>query len=69
MGCDRIRFLKPVFVGDTLTARYTIERIDDDKRRTHSKVEILNQRGELVVVGEHLMKWLPPDGDEGAKAG
>ena len=59
MGYDRIRFLKPVFIGDTLTARYTIQAIDPVKSRSHSKVEVRNQHGELVVVGEHLMKWLP----------
>jgi acyl dehydratase len=56
LGYDRIRFLKPVFVGDTLTARYTIQSLDGDRSR--SKVEVHNQAGELVVVGEHLMKWL-----------
>lgn len=59
MGYDRIRFLKPVFIGDTLTARYTIESIDPVKSRSQSKVEVENQRGELVLVGQHLMKWLP----------
>ena len=28
LGYDRIRFLKPVFIGDTLTARYTIVALD-----------------------------------------
>jgi acyl dehydratase len=65
MGYDRVRFLKPVFVGDTLTARYTIESLDPVKRRSVSKVEIANQHGDLVVVGEHLMKWLPPASDAG----
>lgn len=60
MGYDRVRFLKPVFIGDTLTARYTVASIDRDKSRSHSKVEVVNQLGELVVAGEHLMKWFPP---------
>ena len=64
MGYDRIRFLKPVFIGDTLTARYTIAALDPVKSRSHSKVEVVNQRGELVVAGEHLMKWLPPESSE-----
>ena len=59
MGYDKIRFLKPVYIGDTLTARYTIEAREHEKSRTRSKVEVINQRGELVVAGEHLMKWLP----------
>ncbi len=61
MGYDRIRFLKPVFAGDTLTARYTILELDPATRRSRSKVEVVKGDGELAVVGEHLMKWLPED--------
>ena len=61
MGYDRIRFLKPVFIGDTLTARYTILELDPATRRSRSKVEVVKGDGELAVVGEHLMKWLPAE--------
>lgn len=57
LGYDRIRFLRPVFIGDILTARYTVQALEGDRSR--SKVEVLNQEGELVVAGEHIMKWLP----------
>lgn len=57
LGYDRIRFLKPVYIGDTLTARYIVQALEGDRSR--SKVEVVNQRGELVVAGEHIMKWLP----------
>jgi len=60
MGFDRIRFLKPVFIGDTLTARYTIRELDPVRSRSRSLVEVRNQHGDVVVTGEHLMKWLPP---------
>ena len=59
LGYDRIRFLKPVFLGDTITATYTVEKIDAAARRTWAKVEIANQHGELVTVGQHLLKWTP----------
>jgi acyl dehydratase len=59
LGYDRIRFLAPVFVGDTLTARYTILELDAASRRSRSKVEVVKNGGELAVVGEHIMKWLP----------
>jgi acyl dehydratase len=59
LGYDRIRFLAPVFVGDTLTARYTVLELDPATRRSRSKVEVLKANGELAVAGEHLMKWLP----------
>lgn len=64
LGYDRIRFLKPVFVGDTLTARYTILELDPATRRSRSRVEVVKDGGALAVAGEHLMKWLPPR-DEG----
>ena len=57
LGYDRIRFIKPVFIGDTLTARYTIQALEGDRSR--SRAEVINQAGELVVAGEHVMKWLP----------
>jgi len=59
LGYDRIRFLGPVFVGDTLTARYTVLEVDADARRSRAKVEVVKASGELAVAGEHLMKWLP----------
>jgi acyl dehydratase len=59
LGYDRIRFLKPVFLGDTITVTYTVEKIDKTARRTWAKVEIVNQDGELVTVGQHLLKWTP----------
>jgi acyl dehydratase len=59
MGYDRIRFVAPVFIGDTLTASYTVQAVNREASRSSSRVEVHNQRNELVVVGEHLMKWLP----------
>lgn len=59
LGYDRIRFLAPVFVGDTLTARYTVAELDPATQRSRAKVEVLKASGELAVAGEHLMKWLP----------
>jgi 3-hydroxybutyryl-CoA dehydratase len=59
LGYDRIRFLKPVFFGDTITVTYTVEKIDAAARRSWAKVEIANQDGELVAVGQHLLKWTP----------
>jgi len=59
LGYDRIRFLKPVFIDDTLTARYMIEDVDADAGRSRSRVEVTNQHGELCLAGTHVMRWLP----------
>ena len=58
LGYDRIRFLKPVFINDTVTLTYTISEIDLEKRRTRAKVEAVNQDGVLVAVAEHIMAWV-----------
>jgi 3-hydroxybutyryl-CoA dehydratase len=58
-GYDRVRFIGPVFFGDTVTVSYTIEKLDGANNRTFSKVEVKNQRGELVAAAVHIMKWVP----------
>jgi acyl dehydratase len=59
LGYDKIRFLQPVFINDTITARYTVEEIDSEAARSRSKVEIVNQAGELCLAGTHILKWVP----------
>ena len=56
VGYDRIRFLKPVYFGDTLRIDYVIESIDRVKERTIAKVEVKNQKDELVAVLTHIMQ-------------
>ena len=47
-----LKFLKPVYVGDTVTAVATVTDKLEEKRRAVIKTECYNQRGELVIVGE-----------------
>jgi acyl dehydratase len=59
-GYDRLRFVKPVFIGDTIRSIVTIkEKRDDTKRPAHGIVvealQVANQRGETVLVCEHLL--------------
>jgi acyl dehydratase len=60
LGYDRVRIIKPVFIDDTVTARYTVEKVDEEAGRALSKVEIINQNGELCLVGTHILKWVSP---------
>jgi 3-hydroxybutyryl-CoA dehydratase len=60
LGYDRVRFLKPVFIGDTLTARYTVEALDAEAARSRSKAEVVNHTGEVVLAATHIMKWVAP---------
>jgi len=59
-GYDKLRFPKPVFIGDTLRTRVTIkEKQEDPKRQTLGRVveacEVLNQRDEVVLYCEHIL--------------
>ena len=56
VGYDRIRFLKPVYFGDTLTIDYEIASIERERERTVAKIEVKNQRDELVLVATHIMQ-------------
>ena len=57
LGYDGIRFIAPVRIGDTITVRYRLLERDPSRRRTTSEFEVVNQRGEKVLVGRHIMKW------------
>ena len=59
LGYDRIRFLKPVFFGDTITVNYEITGIDTDRRRAVGDIKVTNQDGDLVGVAQHILKWVP----------
>lgn len=59
-GYERLRFPKPVFIGDTIHTKVTISAKEDDpKRPTHGrvveKVEVLNQRGQCVLACGHVL--------------
>jgi acyl dehydratase len=58
LGYDRIRFLAPVYFGDTVTVNYRVAEIDTTKRRSTASIEVTNQDGTLVAVGRHILKWV-----------
>jgi acyl dehydratase len=60
LGFDRVSFLKPVFFGDTLVTTYTVEAIDEEKRRSIARVEVHNQAGDLMAIARHINAWVPP---------
>jgi acyl dehydratase len=59
-GYDRIRFIGPVFIGDTITVTAEITEKSDHKKRpgelgyVHELVTVTNQRDETVLVLTHL---------------
>lgn len=56
-GYDKIRFLRPTFLGDTVTTTYEVVEIDREGGKSLAKMECTNQRNELVAVGTHVMRW------------
>jgi len=58
LGYDKVRFIRPVFIGDTLKTVYTIKELNSESRRSTGTCEIFNQNDELCLVGDHIMKWV-----------
>ena len=56
VGYDRVRFIKPVYLGDTINIEYVITSLDRERERIISRVEVKNQQGELVCVADHIMQ-------------
>jgi acyl dehydratase len=59
-GYDRIRFIRPVFIGDTITVTAEISEAFDDPKlpdargHVHERVTVQNQRDETVLALVHL---------------
>jgi 3-hydroxybutyryl-CoA dehydratase len=45
------KFLKPVRIGDTITAVVTVEEIIREKKRVRIRTQVFNQKDEMVVDG------------------
>jgi 3-hydroxybutyryl-CoA dehydratase len=58
LGYDRVRFLAPVFFGDTVTVEYRISAIDGERRRASADIRVVNQDGTLVAVATQVLKWV-----------
>ena len=59
-GFDRLHFVKPVFIGDTLHVRVTLKEKRESPKRPDCDIviellEAINQRSEVVVACEHLL--------------
>src|SRR2546426_2527255 len=56
VGFDRIRFIEPVFIGDTVTVTYEITDVEIERSRTIAKIEVVNQHGKIVAIATHIQK-------------
>lgn len=50
-----LKFLKPVYFGDTITAECTVDEIIKEKNRVVLKTVCTNQKGEIVIDGKALV--------------
>ena len=58
-GYDRLRFIRPVFIGDTIAVKASITKKRDHPKRSthgfvHETIEITNQHADTVLICEHL---------------
>lgn len=57
-GHDNVRFVNPVFIGDTITVHTEVVEVgdyDDEFGRVVNKYTVTNQRDETVLVDEHIL--------------
>lgn len=54
---QELRFLAPVRIGDTLTARVEVKEVLEGKNRVRLETTVRNQQGKVVVDGE---AWVMP---------
>lgn len=59
-GYERLRFPKPVHIGDTIRTQVTIAAAEDDPKRptfgrVTEKLQVLNQRDEYVLACDHIL--------------
>jgi acyl dehydratase len=57
-GYDRIRFIRGVRLGDTVTVEYRITEHVPEEAKTFAQVTCTNQRGEVVAAATHIMKFV-----------
>ncbi len=58
-GYDRLRFIKPVHIGDTIRVKVVISEKSESKKpelgTVIEHVEVFNQRDEIVLVCDHIL--------------
>lgn len=59
-GYERLRFPKPVFIGDTIRTLLTVSAKEPDPRRpAYGRIvetcQVVNQRGETVMACDHVL--------------
>jgi acyl dehydratase len=59
-GYEKLRFPRPVFIGDTIRTRLIVSTKEADPKRSDrgrvvESCQVINQRGEVVLACEHIL--------------
>jgi len=54
-----LKFIAPVYIGDTVTAKATVKEIREDKPIVTIETTCENQNGEMLITGEGKIMILP----------
>lgn len=52
---QNMRFQRPVFIGDTVTANVEVKSVDNEKRFVTVSTDCVNQEGESILTGEAVV--------------
>jgi acyl dehydratase len=55
-GYDRVRFIRPMFIGDTVTVRYELTAYDQDAQKTLGTITATNEAGDVALSAVHVTK-------------
>ena len=58
-GYDHVRFIAPVFFGDTVNVSYRIAEVDSAKRQAKADIRVTARGDELVAVATGILRWVP----------
>lgn len=54
-GYERVRFLRPVLLGDTVRVEYEVSEVDPAAHKAFASMRATTQDGTLVLVGTHIL--------------
>lgn len=63
-GYDRVRFIKPVYFGDTIEVSYQATLVRPGEPKVAAEARITNQHAELVAIATNLIFFMSDDPSE-----
>jgi acyl dehydratase len=57
-GYDRIRFIRPVFVGDSITTVSTIIEKREERNEVVVEEKLIDGEGKLAAIAHHIYKFI-----------